>query len=139
MAAMPERDLDMTEGSDTLARTRMGALNLAPAEVPSLPSFPSRQERAQSRLAGLASQPGTLLHAQPMTFRQAHARHRECAGHYQHPAAAGLRQAYGWLHMAFIKAPLNYLEWATQSPLGGLIHVLLGLGVYLALRLGGYL
>lgn len=110
-----------------------------PPQVPSFPRVRAWAVNAQASAAALLEKPGTLLHAQPPTFRQAHVRHRECAGHYGHPAASRSRAVYGYGHMLAIKAPLNYIEWATDSPLRGTIHVLLGLAVWLGLLLGGYL
>ena len=59
--------------------------------------------------------------------------------HYGHVVPRLLRLAYGDVHLVFVKAPLNYAEWATDSPLRGTVHVLLGLAVWLGLLLGGYL
>lgn len=115
-----------------------------------LPSLPSPADRARVWLAqttgkatpaitAVLEKPGTLMHAQPPTFRQAQLRHHECASHYAHAWSRGPRVAYGYGHMLLIKAPLGYAEWATDSPLRGTIHVLLGLAVWLGLLLGGYL
>lgn len=93
----------------------------------------------KAEIAALLDKPGTLLHAQPPTFRQAHDRHWECARHYGHPVLRGSRKAYGATHNVTVKPVLNYLEWATASPLALIIHVLLGLAIWLGLRLGGYL
>jgi hypothetical protein len=129
------------------AHARASAMDLEPGEVlPQVPSLPPRTERARVRAAqviggttAVLEKPGTLMHAQPPTFRQAQLRHHECAGHYAHPLARAPRVAYGYGHMLCIKAPLNYVEWATDSPLRGTIHALLGLAVWLGLLLGGYL
>jgi len=133
------------------AHARVCAVDFKPgeaaAEVPSLPSAYARayatvlawQASAQAFCARAGEHPGTLLHAQPPTFHQAHVRHRECAGHYGHVALRQPRLAYGYVHLVFVKAPLNYAEWATDSPLRGTVHVLLGLTVWLGLLLGGYL
>jgi len=158
MTAWPEdrhdtEDEGIPPGSALLsrARARVCAVDFKPGEaaggVPSLPSAYARarvtvlawQAKAQTACAKAGEHPGTLLHAQPPTFHQAHVRHRECAGHYGHPVARMPRLAYGYVHLVFVKAPLNYAEWATDSPLRGTVHVLLGLAVWLGLLLGGYL
>jgi hypothetical protein len=103
--------------------------------VPSLPSLAPAPGTLRVRIAVALARPGTLPDAQPMTFRQSHARHRECAAH----TGGNFRMAYGWWHMTLVKAPLNYVEWGTQTPLGMAIHILLGLAVWLGLLAGGYL
>lgn len=90
-------------------------------------------------LAGLLDKQGTLLHAQPPTFRQAIARHHECAGHYKRKPLRRARIGFGWAHTVLIKAPVNYLEWATDAPLRLTIHLFLAAAVWAALILGGYL
>ena len=151
MTAMPDEEVDRHEDPTRVrAHARVCAVDFEPGEVPEVPSLPSAYARAyatvlawqaaaQAFCAKAGEHPGTLLHAQPPTFHQAHVRHRECAGHYGHPAARTPRLAYGYAHLVFVKAPLNYAEWATDSPLRGAIHVLLGLAVWLGLLLGGYL
>jgi hypothetical protein len=152
MTVLPQ---DITEGSDEATRAgaheRTCAVDSSskPAlvPVPSLPSpaitpepdpVPAPAGRGE-KAAALLARPGTLAHAQPPTFHQALTRHRECSGHYRHPAVSCSRAAYGWFHTVLIKAPLNYIEWATSSPLGFLIHAVLGLAIWLGLLLGGYL
>ncbi len=144
MTAEPQ---DLHEGSADLTRAgaqaRIYAVDssLPPvlAGVPSLPSpaiTPGEPEPGwRAKISAAASRPGTLPDAQPPTFRQAHARHRECAEH----TGGNFRMAYGWLHMTLVKAPLDYAEWGTQTPLGLFIHILLGLAVWLGLLAGGYL
>jgi hypothetical protein len=110
-------------------------------------SFPGSLDRARlwltqtlvPAITAVAEKQGTLADSQPPTFRQARARHKECAGHYTSSPAQAQRMAYGYLHMALIKAPLNYIEWATDSELRAVIHVALGLAAWLGLLLGGYL
>jgi hypothetical protein len=144
MTAEPQ---DLHEGSASLTRAgaqaRVYAVDSRPepvlAGVPSLPSPATTPREAEpgwrAKISAATSRPGTLPDAQPMTFRQAHARHRECAHH----TGGIFREGYGWLHMTLVKAPLNYFEWGTQTPLGLLIHILLGLAVWLGLLAGGYL
>lgn len=91
------------------------------------------------RLTALLDKPGTLLHARPLSFRQAYARHAECAAHYANPVAGWGRMLFGWIHLVCVKPALNYLEWATDAPLRLSIHVVLGVAVWAALLLGGYL
>ena len=87
-------------------------------------------------LTALYGKPGALLHDE---FGVAYARHRECAGHYDIPVARAARMGYGYAHMALVQAPLDYVKWATATPLGLVIHGLLGVFVWLTLLLGGYL
>ena len=151
MTAMPDEEVDQHEDpTRARAHARVCAVDFESGEVPEVPSLPSAYARvrvtvlawqatAQAFCAKAGEHPGTLLHAQPPTFHQAHARHRECAGHCGHAVLRLLRLAYGYVHLVFVKAPLNYAEWATDSPLRGTVHVLLGLAVWLGLLLGGYL
>jgi hypothetical protein len=87
----------------------------------------------------LLDRPGTLLHDRPPSFREAHARHAECAAHHQSWPGYWGRMLFGYAHLVSVKPALNYLEWATNSPLRLLIHVLAGVAVWGALVLGGYL
>jgi hypothetical protein len=130
------------------AHARVCAVEPEPEEVsPGVPSLPSRlraraeqaRSKAGAQAAAIAGKPGTLLHAQPMTFHEAHLRHLECAGHYRHRPVRGARICYGVVHNVTVKPALNYIEWATASPLGLLIHAVLGFAVWLGLSLGGYL
>jgi hypothetical protein len=69
------------------------------------------------RLGLLLDKPGTLVHSQPPTFRQARDRHHECAGHFGTPALSGLRLLWGYVHLLVILPPLYLLAWVTESPL----------------------
>jgi len=153
MTAWPEEDREAA--ADRTARptrapawARTSAVDSGPGEVlrvvPSLPAGkPSRVRarigKAQAARATLLEKQGTLLHSQPPTFIQAHTRHQESAAHFRNRGLAGQRMAYGWFHLTVIKPSLNYAEWATESELRLIIHVLLGLAVWLGLLLGGYL
>jgi hypothetical protein len=111
---------------------------IIPAGDPS--SFPSAVAggKAADLIAVALDRPGTLLHARSPTFREAQRRHHECASH--HGSVVGsARLAYGYLHMVLVKAPLNYAEWATDSPLRLLIHGMLAALAFAGLLLGGYL
>lgn len=83
-----------------------------------------------SRAADALTRPGTLLHAQPPTFRQAHDRHKECADWFRSPVLRWLRRAWGWFHLLVIKPALNGLEWVTESPLRAAIAVALTAAVW---------
>lgn len=65
----------------------------------------------------LLDHPASLVHSQPMTFKEALDWHGECARHYRHPFFAGCRMAWGWFHLLVIKPALNLAEWVTESPL----------------------
>ena len=41
------------------------------------------------------------------------------------------RLVYGYLHMATVKPALNYIEWATESELRAVIHVLIAVAIWL--------
>lgn len=114
---------------------------LAGGTSSSLPVSPAGAAggRAADLAAVLLDRPGTLLHARPPSFRDAQRRHHECAGHHAGRTLYAGRLAYGYLHMALVKAPLNYAEWATDSPLRLLIHAIVGALVFAGLLLGGYL
>jgi hypothetical protein len=118
---------------------RPPAPSTSPAEAVAAPEFGAWLTGAVEWLTGVLDKPGTLLHAGPPSFRQAHARHVECASHHQWAVARSGRLLFGYIHLACVKPALNYLEWATDSPLRLTIHVLLGVAVWLTLLLGGYL
>jgi hypothetical protein len=104
--------------------------------VPSPVSLPGR---ARDWAVSLAEKKGSLAQSQPPTFAGALRRHHECAGHYDSRLAGGGRLLYGYVHTVTVKPVLNYLEWATDSPLSLIIHVLIGVAVWRLLLLGGYL
>jgi anti-sigma-K factor RskA len=71
-----------------------------------------------ARKAALLDKPGSLVHAQPPTFKQARDRHHECADHFKvWRFLRVLRLAWGYFHMLVIKPALNLAEWVTESPL----------------------
>jgi hypothetical protein len=115
-----------------------------PQPVPSLSSLTGQArlwatQRLVPAVTTAAEKKGTLLHAQPPTFAQALARHRQCAAHYDNRLAGGGRMLFGYVHTLTVKPALNYLEWATASPLSLVIHALIGGVVWAALLAGGYL
>lgn len=128
-------------------RTRKGTAGTGPGELPREVPPPGSLDRIRlwatqtlaPAITTIAARQGTLADSQPPTFRQARARHHECAGHYTNWLARGQRLVYGYLHMALIKPALNYAEWATESELRAVIHVLLAAAVWLGLLLGGQL
>ena len=69
-----------------------------------------------ARSAAALDRDGSLIDAQPKTFRQARAWHHECAGHYEALAMRWPRLLWGYAHLLIIKPALNFLEWVTESP-----------------------
>lgn len=69
-----------------------------------------------SRAAAVLDKPGSLVHSQPPTFRQARDRHHECARHYEALILRWPRLLWGWFHLLAVKPALNLLEWVTESP-----------------------
>lgn len=108
------------------ARTRASSVALPSPASPHSVTVRVRQAGvAVAKAAVLLDKPGTLLHAQPSTFRQAHDRHRECADWFRSPVLRWLRRAYGWFHILLVKTALNGLEWVTESPLRAVIAIAL--------------
>ena len=156
---MTERILDDTDiwpelegtppAEDTIPRAhaRDCAVETGTGELPGEVPSPGSLDRIRfwwtqtlvPAITTAAEKKGTLADSQPPTFRQARARHHECAGHYTSGLARGQRLAYGYLHMATVKPALNYLEWATESELRAVMHVLLGVAVWVGLWLAGLL
>lgn len=66
--------------------------------------------------AALLDKPGSLVHSQPPTFRQARDRHHECAGHFNAPVLRYPRYIWGYFHLLVIKPALNLAEWITETP-----------------------
>jgi hypothetical protein len=133
------------------AHARDCAVENGPGEVPPpVPSLGSLTAQARLALAQnltqllgpltvLAARKDSLLHAQPPSILAAAKRHKECADHLNWPPFQAGRLGYGAVHTTVIKPFLNYVEWATRSPLSLFIHVLIGAAVWAALVLGGYL
>jgi hypothetical protein len=129
------------------AHARDCAVETGPGEiavpVPSPVSPPARARdwaaRQRARAVSLAEKKGSLAQSQPPTFEGALRRHHECAGHYDSRLVGGGRLLYGYVHTVTVKPVLNYLEWATDSPLSLTLHALLGVAVWLGLLWGGYL
>lgn len=72
--------------------------------------------RALSSSAALLDKPGSLVHSQPPTFRQARDRHHECAHHFEAALLRYPRLLWGYLHLLTIKPALNLAEWITETP-----------------------
>lgn len=75
--------------------------------------------------------PGSLIYSQPPTFAQAHARHKQCAGHYSAALLRWPRLAWGWVHLLVLKPVLNALEWVTSSPATSAVAIALGVVIWL--------
>lgn len=104
-----------------------------PSALPSAASVTARVRQAGelvSRAGALLDKPGTLVHAQPPTFRQAHDRHRECAAYFQLPVLRFARRAWGWFHLLVIKSLTGGLDHYTESPLAALIVVAIGVTIW---------
>jgi len=100
----------------------------------------SRQAVTQSaRLAGQAAvrtlalidKPGSLVHSQPPTFRQAWDRHLECARHYEAMLLRWPRYVWGWLHLFIVKPLLNLTEWITESPARCAVAAVIGTVIWI--------
>ena len=105
-------------GSTAEARARVRASVTPPASV-ALQAVTDGAQAAQRLAASavaLLDRPGSLIDAQPPTFRQARDRHHECAGHFQAALLRWPRYAWGYLHLLLIKPVLNLAEWITESP-----------------------
>ena len=72
--------------------------------------------QAASRAGALLDRPGSLVHSQPPTFRQARDRHHECAGHYRHPLLHLPRLLWGYFHLLVVMPVLYLAVWLTESP-----------------------
>jgi hypothetical protein len=114
--------------AEVRAPAREGTPDASPREVALRDTWTVWLAARQAYVKGLADKSGTLLHAQPPTFKQAIVRHHECAGHYRKKPVRVARVGYGYVHTALIKAPVRLS-----------IHVLLAVAVWVALALGGYL
>lgn len=66
--------------------------------------------------AALLDKPGSLVHAQPPTFRQAQDRHHECASHFEALLLKVPRYAWGYFHLLIIMPALYLVVWVTESP-----------------------
>jgi hypothetical protein len=121
-------DEEVREGSfpedehdpDSTAEARAGA-----RESVTPPSSISRQlvtdcaqavRRVLASARGFAARPDSLADSQPHSYRQARAFHHRCASHFEAALLRWPRLAWGYLHMAAVKWPLNLLEWLTESP-----------------------
>lgn len=122
--AIPQ-DPEITAASHACARR---SLALPPAGFPQAAT--QRVQRAGAKAASLLEKPGTIPHSQPPTFVESHARHRECARHYQTPLLRWLRMTWGWFHLLVIKPVLNGVEHYTESPLAALVVVAIGVTIW---------
>lgn len=121
--------------ADPSRRGARRAESLTPAALTALASVTQRVRKSgqfAAKGAALLDKPGSLIHAQPPTFRQAMDRHHECAGHIRTwtPLRAG-RYAWGWFHLLFILPPLYLLAWVTESPLRLFIAAALAAAIWI--------
>ncbi len=84
-----------------------------------------------SKAAALLDRPGSLVHSQPPTFRQAWDRQMECARHYGTPVVRWLRALWGAVHVLLVKPALNLAEWLGESPARAFIAVALIAAIWL--------
>jgi hypothetical protein len=113
-----EHDPESTAQSRACAR-RSVTLPPETASPPALGSVTERVQRAgeiASKAAALLDRPGSLVHSQPPTFRQAWDRQMECARHYRTPAIRWLRASWGAVFVLLWKPALNLAEWLGESP-----------------------
>ena len=83
-----------------------------------------------SRAAALLDNPGSLMHSQPPTFRQARDRHHECARHYGHSAVRWPRLLWGYFHLLVIMSVLYLAVWLTESPARFFVAVAAGAAIW---------
>ena len=98
---------------------RTCASSVTPASLASLRAVTERVRKAgqaASRVAAVLDKPGSLVHSQPPTFRQARDRHHECARHYQAAILRGPRLLWGYFHLLVIMPVLYLVVWVTESP-----------------------
>jgi hypothetical protein len=109
-----------TEAPESTAEMRACAReSVAPASPSSLDAVTQRVRSAgqvASRAVALLDRPGSLVHSQPPTFRQARDRHHECAGHYQALLLRLPRLAWGYVHLVVVMPVLYLAVWLTESP-----------------------
>jgi hypothetical protein len=80
--------------------------------------------------AAVLDKPGSLVHSQPPTFRQAQDRHHECARHYGHSAIRWSRLLLGYFHLLVIMPALYLAVWVTESPARFLVAAALTAAVW---------
>ena len=98
-------------------RTRTSSVALPSASARTAVTQRVRQAgQAASRVGALLDRPGSLVHSQPPTFRQARDRHHECAGHYRHPLLHLPRLLWGYFHLLVVMPVLYLAVWLTESP-----------------------
>lgn len=69
-------------------------------------------------MSGIAAidRAGSLVDAQPPTFRQARDWHHTCARHYSAGLVRWPRLLWAYLHMLLVAPALRFAEWVTASP-----------------------
>jgi len=130
------------EGSP-LPRVQAPESNAEPRAYPresvalsSLPALAPVTERARAAGAALAraaeylDRPGSLVHARPPSLARAREFHQGAAARHGAPALRAARLLYGYLHLLLVKPSLNFLEWATETPLRLAVAVIIGLVVW---------
>ena len=78
-----------------------------------------------SKAAALLDRPGSLVHSQPPTFRQAWDRQMECARHYAKVYVRWPRALWGAVHVLLVKPALNLAEWLAESPARFIVAVVI--------------
>lgn len=107
-------------------QVRTRASSVTPAALPSLEAVTQRVRGAgqfAAKGAALLDRPGSLVHSQPPTFRQARDRHHECAAHFGVPLLRFARLLWGYFHLLAIMPVLYLAVWLTESPLRFLVAV----------------
>ena len=122
------------EAPESTAETRAYArASVTPPASVALQAVTDGAQAAQ-RLAlsavALLDRPGSLIDAQPPTFRQARDRHHECAGHFQAALLRWPRYAWGYVHLVFVKPVLNLAEWITESPARFTVALAIGVVIW---------
>jgi hypothetical protein len=106
------------DGINAQARAHARAI-LAPPTSISLQAITDSAQALRRTFASAATymdRPGTLVDAQPPTFRQARQEHHRCAAHFNALLFAWPRLAWGYAHIIAIKAPLYFAEMVSFSP-----------------------
>jgi hypothetical protein len=119
---LPGAQAESAQRANIVPQAEETALKLVTQRVqhPVMSHVADRARSARCKLAsGVAAldTAGSLADAHPPTFRQARARHHECAGWFKTwPFVGWLRLAWGYAHLAVIKPALNLAEWITETP-----------------------
>ena len=110
------------------------------AESLTLPPSISRQvvtdsaqiaRRAYASAVAFLDREGSLVDAQPMTFREAREHHHRCGSCYSVPLIKVMRLAWGYFHLLVIKPVLNLAEWVTESPARFFVAVIISTVIWI--------